>query len=177
MHNRNCNDLWNSLSELVKENQKFANDLEIKLIGNVAPVVRDSLKNYDLIKFTTFISHVDHITAKTMQRSAQLLLLPIDRIENAEFVLTGKLFEYLQARRPILCLGPSHGDAADVIRSCMAGYIVDFDDNALIKQAVRDCYLKYCNNNNYSKSIDIEKYSYSELSRKVVVLLNKSTHD
>lgn len=177
LHNRNCNDLWSCLSDLVKADQKFASDLEIKLVGNVAPVVRESLEKYDLVKFTNFISHVDHNTAKTIQRSAQTLLLPIDRIENAEFVLTGKLFEYLQARRPILCIGPSKGDAADVIRSCSAGTVVDFDDTESLKRTIVEIYQKYCNSNNGSNSVGIEKYSYPELTKNVVVLLNNSIHD
>lgn len=177
LHHRNCNDLWLCLSELVKNDQNFAHDLEIKLVGNVAPVVKESLENHDLTRFATFIAHVDHITAKRIQRSAQLLLLPIDRIENAEFVLTGKLFEYLQAKRPILCIGPSHGDAADIIRSCSAGSIIDFGDTNLIKRVLIEKHQKYCNQNNECNSIDIEQYSYSELTKKVVNLLNKSIHD
>lgn len=177
LHYRNCDDLWYSLSELIKDNPKFAHDLELKLVGNVAPIVKKSIENFGLLKFTTFIAHVDHSAARRIQRTAQLLLLPIDRIENAEFVLTGKLFEYLQAKRPIICIGPPHGDAADVIRTCSAGSIIDFGDTDLMKEVLIEKYQKYCNKNNSSISEGIERYSYSELTKKVVDLLNKATHD
>lgn len=174
LHNRNCNDLWSSLSQLVKENENFSNDLEIKLIGNIAPAVLESIERYGLMKYLNRINHVDHDTAKAIQRSAQLLLLPIDRIDNAEFVITGKMFEYLKAKRPILLLGPSKGDAADIIRSCSAGFVIDFDNTDLIKQTLVGIYQRYTDKNNECHSIGIEKYSYKELTKKVVELLDKS---
>lgn len=177
LHNRNCDDLWNSLAELVKSQPKFAQDLELKLVGNVAPIVATSIKNFGLSEFTTFIPHVNHATAKEIQMSAQLLLLPIDRIENAEFVLTGKLFEYLQAKRPIICIGPPHGDAADVINSCDAGTAIAFEDIARMKQVLLEKYKAFCDNNNTCNSVGIKQFSYSELTKKVVDLLNNEIHD
>lgn len=177
LHHRNCNDLWKVLSELVEEREEFSKNLEIKLVGNVASVVLDSIEKYGLNKYLNLISYVDHYKAKTIQRNAQLLLLPIDRIENAEFVLTGKLFEYLQAKRPILFIGPSHGDAADVIQSCDAGSIIDFDDVGLLKEILIDKFTKYTNQNNICESKNIEQFSYTELTKKITELLEKSTHD
>lgn len=177
LHKRNCDDFWFCLSELTKTDKKFAHDLEIKLVGNVAPVVKESLIKYDLQKYTVFIQHVNHQKAKAIQRSAQILLLPIDRIENAEFVLTGKLFEYLQARRPIFCIGPTYGDAADVITSCSAGSVIDFDNIELMKEEISKKYHLYSIGENKSHSHGIERFSYMELAKEVAGLLNEITHD
>jgi glycosyltransferase involved in cell wall biosynthesis len=43
--------------------------------------------------------------------------------------MTGKLYEYLAARRPILLVGP-HGPAAELVRSAGAGVTADPDDVA-----------------------------------------------
>lgn len=174
LHHRNCNDLWKVLSELVIEREDFSSKLEIKLVGNVAPVVLASIEKYELNNNLNLISYVDHYTAKKIQRNAQLLLLPIDRIENAEFVLTGKLFEYLQAKRPILFIGPSYGDAADVIKSCNAGSIIDFDNLELLKEVIIEKFARYSNHNNICESKNIEQFSYTELTKKVTELLEKS---
>ncbi|MBL7924695.1 MAG: group 1 glycosyl transferase, partial [Bacteroidia bacterium] len=55
-----------------------------------------------------------------MLRSDALLLIIPDS-EGAEGILTGKLFEYLGARRLIIGLGPVEGDAAAILRRCEAG--------------------------------------------------------
>lgn len=174
LHFRNCDDLWSSLSALVQEHPSFAKDLEIKLVGNVAPVVLESIEKNGLTNFLNQIHHVNHNTAKEIQKSAQLLLLPIDRIDNAEFVITGKLFEYLQAKRPIFMIGPTNGDAADIISKCAAGYVIDFNNTDLMKRQLLESHEKYVCQNNVCYSIGIEKYSYRELTKEVVQLLDKT---
>ncbi len=176
-HRRNCDELWIGLSELVKENENLAQDLEIKLVGNVAPIVLESIEKYKLKQFLTLIDHVDHVEAKMIQRSAQLLLLPIDRVENAEFVVTGKVFEYLQAKRPILLIGPDQGDAAEIVRSCAAGSVIPYDDISKLKEVVSKKYEKYRNKDNNCDSTGVDQFSYPVLTKKVVELLEKSIHD
>ena len=55
-------------------------------------------------------------------------MLIIPKIENNEGILTGKLFEYLAARKPIIALGPKNGDAASIIQECAAGKTFDYSD-------------------------------------------------
>jgi len=174
MHYRNTDELWAGLSELVRENESLAKHLEIKLVGNVAPIVLDSIERFGLTDYLNLIAHVDHQAAKLIQRSAQLLLLPIDRIENAEFVITGKLFEYLQAKRPIVMIGPAHGDAADIIRLCSAGSVINFEDIQLVKKVVTDKYEKFLNQSNDCHSTGIDQFSYVQLTKRVVEVLEKS---
>jgi hypothetical protein len=52
---------------------------------------------------------------------AGILLLLIPQVENNEGILTGKLFEYLGAQRPILAIGPALGDAKEIVESSKAG--------------------------------------------------------
>jgi len=171
LHNRNCADLWECLSELTKTNSEFAKDLKIKLVGKIAPVVLQTLEEFGLTSFLTIIDQVDHESALKIQRSAQLLLLPIDRIENAEFVLSGKLFEYLQAKRPILLIGPPGGDAAQVIRDCLAGEVCNFNDMFALKKSVLSFYEKFRSNENFSKSVNINQFAYKNLTTQIANLL------
>lgn len=62
--------------------------------------------------------------ALRVQREADLLLLLLWRDESNPGVYTGKLFEYLGARRPILAIGPKNGVAAELIRARRAGIVV-----------------------------------------------------
>jgi len=68
------------------------------------------------------------------QRADVLLLLMWNDVGEAG-VYSGKLFEYLFARRPILMLGWPHGVAADLIRSRGAGFVLN--DPAAIADQLR----------------------------------------
>lgn len=165
--NRNCDDLWATLAELIESTPGFAQDLEIKLIGNVAPDVIRSIKQYKLEPYLTKIDYIKYAATIPHLRAAQVLLLPINRVPNAEFVITGKIFEYLNARRPILLLGPRLGDAADIVENCKAGTCCEFDDLEAIQEAVQTYYTRFQNGVNQIDSVNVESYSSYELTRKL----------
>lgn len=68
------------------------------------------------------ISHQDALKA---QSEADILLLLLWNTPEGKGVYTGKLFEYLGARRPILAICPAENVAAELIRSRGAGVVFD----------------------------------------------------
>jgi glycosyltransferase involved in cell wall biosynthesis len=71
------------------------------------------------------------------QRSADALLLLIPRANGrGDSVLSGKVFEYLAARRPVLAAVPPDGAAAALVRSAGAGEVVESDDAAAQSRAL-----------------------------------------
>lgn len=68
-----------------------------------------------------------------LQRRADVLLLLMWNNTGEAGVYSGKLFEYLFARRPILMLGWPHGVAAELIRSRNAGLVLN-DPSAIAAQ-------------------------------------------
>ena len=66
-----------------------------------------------------------------------LLLLIPEAGGRGKGVLSGKVFEYLAAERPILALVPPDGAAADLIRNANAGVVVAPDDVDGIAAALR----------------------------------------
>ncbi|HIP32150.1 MAG TPA: glycosyltransferase [Crocinitomicaceae bacterium] len=172
LKNRNCNDLWKVLAKLTQENENFRNQLEIRLIGNVAPVVLESIEANGLNQYLHKIAYIPFEETQKYLHSAQVLLLPIDRIPNADFVLTGKLFEYMKSKRPILLIGPSKGDAADIISSCNAGYCCDFDNEESIKETVLQLFEKFSKNENNIDSKNVEQFSGVELTKEMAKLFD-----
>ena len=73
--------------------------------------------------------------------------------------MTGKFFEYLASGRPILALGATDGDVADILQETGAGKIVDFEDEAGMKATVLDFYNHYKNGKLVSNPADCQKYS------------------
>jgi len=58
-------------------------------------------------------------------------------------VLSGKVFEYLAAERPILAVVPTDGAAAELIRSSGAGVVVAPDDVEGMVAALRDLHARW----------------------------------
>jgi glycosyltransferase involved in cell wall biosynthesis len=58
-------------------------------------------------------------------------------------VLSGKVFEYLAAERPILAVVPPDGAAAELIRDADAGVVVAPDDVGGMAAALRDLHARW----------------------------------
>jgi glycosyltransferase involved in cell wall biosynthesis len=71
------------------------------------------------------------------QRSADALLLLIPYADGrGDTVVSGKVYEYLAARRPVLAAVPTGGAAAALVRSAGAGDVVASDDIAAQSRAL-----------------------------------------
>jgi glycosyltransferase involved in cell wall biosynthesis len=75
------------------------------------------------------IPYAPHRRSLELQRDSEALLLLIpDAGGRGRGVLSGKVFEYLAAGRPILAVVPPQGAAAELIRATGAGVVVAPDD-------------------------------------------------
>jgi glycosyltransferase involved in cell wall biosynthesis len=75
------------------------------------------------------IPYAPHRRALELQRDSEALLLLIPEASGrGRGVLSGKVFEYLAAGRPILAVVPPDGAAAELIRETGAGVVVAPDD-------------------------------------------------
>ena len=135
---RNPKVLWKVLSELCQENQEFKEDLEIKLIGKIATDVEGDLAENKLN--VSKIDYVPHNEVKLYQKQSQVLLLVVNNVPSAKGIVTGKIFEYLQAKRPILAIGSEDGDLAEILNDTNAGSIFNFDEKRKLKAEILGLY-------------------------------------
>jgi glycosyltransferase involved in cell wall biosynthesis len=106
---------------------KSVNEKEIKLkfVGKVSEEIKEKFK--EVVDKVEFIGYVPHSESIQHLINSSALLLAIPQVANSEAILPGKLFEYLAARKPMICLGPKNGDVATIISDCKAGKT--FGDN------------------------------------------------
>src|SRR5947208_11476811 len=79
-----------------------------------------------------------------LQRDSEALLLLIPEAGGrGKGVLSGKVFEYLAAERPILAVVPPEGAAAELIRDAGAGVVVAPDDVDGMVEALRDLHARW----------------------------------
>ena len=154
--------LWKALSSLLSK-KGLMDSLEIKLIGQIDFSVMESLEQEGLKKFVTQIPHLAHKKAINELRKSQLLLLPINNTPNVAGVIPGKLFEYLAAKRPIICIGPEYCDSADIVRKTNAGEVFDYVQTDKLTQFISNSFDKYQINNLHQLSKNIEDYSRKKL--------------
>ncbi len=174
---RNPEILWQALHEIIIENRNFEKDLEIKLIGQVDYSVDQSMKKFKIDQFVKKTDYLPHDEVVKIQQKSQLLLLLINNTPNSKMVLTGKLFEYLNSGRPILCIGPKDGDAARIIKETKTGIIADFNEKTKIKSEILTFYKDFLSNkiDNKYKGKNIDKYSRKVLTGDLALLLNEIT--
>lgn len=130
---RNPDALWEALNRLCETNPEFGKKLNIRLVGSTDSSVMSSLKRFGLESKTEIIPYLPHAEAIKHVFSASVLLLLINNTANAEGFLSGKVFEYLASGKPILCVGPAKGDAAQLLEETGAGHTAGFADVKMIK--------------------------------------------
>ncbi|MDO9154698.1 MAG: glycosyltransferase [Paludibacter sp.] len=169
---RNPKVIWKALSEICKENDAFKDDLQIQLVGKVDFSVLESIKEYGLEQNLLKIDYLTHKEAIRKQQSSQGLLLLINNSANAKGILTGKFFEYLASKRPVLAVGPTDGDVAKVLKETKAGEIVDFEDTESAKNIILNYYEHYCSKTLFVETSSVEQYSRKSLTAELSKLLN-----
>lgn len=175
VRSRNPLALWKALSELMKSDADFARQLQIRLTGKVDLAVRNSLREFGLENNVTYIDYLPHSEVISEQQNASVLLLILNNTPNSKGILTGKMFEYLAAKRPILCVGPTDGDAAKIIEETNTGQTFNFDDESGITNHLQTIFNQFKNDNLTVNSKSIEKYSRKSLTKDLVSILDEVT--
>lgn len=171
---RNPTILWQALQEISQEIEGFLQDLEIQLIGKVDPVVVNALELKGLFSATKQISYVPHNEVQMYQQKSQILLLAVNKVPSAKGIVTGKIFEYLVAKRPILAIGPEDGDLAEILQETQAGTIVGFENLEEAKTVLKNMYQDYLDGNLKIASKNIEQYHRKEITKQLAELIKRT---
>jgi len=162
--NQNISSLWQSLEEILLENEDFSRDFQLRLTGNTHPDIRQSLGKYSLLEHTQIESYVPHTEAVNRMMASAVLLFIIPQAPDNRGILTGKLFDYLASGRPFLAVGPPDGDAAKILRDVKAGEMIAPES----KEEIRDriLYLYHLWKDKNSREAAPKKALVSQFERK-----------
>jgi hypothetical protein len=167
--------LFEAVSDLDKEKKITPDILEIRFYGTEQDVIRSLSIKYGIENYVNLGGIVSHKESLLKQKESWLLLILewIDPL--ARGILTGKIFEYLGARRPILCICYKESVIKTIIETTSAGIVVDnkqqikdFLNDAIRKYAQKDTSLGFKFNIN-----QIEQYSRRKASEKLSNIFSK----
>jgi hypothetical protein len=169
--NQNIDNVWLAINELKTEG-KLPNHFNFRIIGNVADNIKESIFNNGIFELVTFLPFLPHKEAVKEMQKSNMLFLPIPIDKGNKLILTGKIFEYLATKRPILSVGPKDGDAAEVLTACDQLPMLDYKDLPGIKRIILDAIERQ---NTHMKLEVIGNEHYLTLSRRAQASLLSET--
>jgi glycosyltransferase involved in cell wall biosynthesis len=123
--------------DLLARRPDLRGQMVVRFIGDLRASDRTWARDLGIDEAWEETGFVPFRRAVAAQRSADALLLLIPHANGrGDSVVSGKVFEYLAARRPVLAAVPPDGAAAALLRSAGAGEVVDSDDTAAQSHAL-----------------------------------------
>jgi len=174
---RNPYPLFMAIRQLISEGILNPDKIKIRFFGMKDAWLKRMVNEYGLNKIAEINDRVPRQNALEKQRESQILLLLLNNDRRESGVYTGKVFEYLAARRPILAVGgPQTSVLKDLLYKTKAGYYLTTITE--IQNVLKLWYLEYMANGKVSyKGIDseIKKFSQIEMARNFCKVLDNIT--
>jgi glycosyltransferase involved in cell wall biosynthesis len=119
-------------------------DVVVRFAGDFRAADREYAESLGLGDRVELLGNVSRRRSLELQRDSEALLLLIPESGGrGQGVLTGKIFEYLAAERPILAAVPPDGAAARLLLDTGAGIVVPSDDVGALREALLDLHRRW----------------------------------
>lgn len=143
--------------------------VEIVFTGSVEPQI---ISYFEAIPRCSVIDHgkKNHEEAVQAMFDTDINLLLLPNQDNAELMVTGKLFEYIATGKPIICIGNAKAEAISMLQRYAPLYLVLSEENSadfatFIEQV----------HTNIPRAIELEKHELSkkQLAKKLQTILTQ----
>ena len=161
-----------ALTELCTEIYGFAEALELTFLGDRTPELEEIWTRFPQLKEKVkMLDPIPHHQVMSAYQKSAVLLLFLNTSAYAPVNSPGKLFEYLAAQRPVLCIGDVRSMASRILHHTQAGESVEREDKAEFKAVFR----KFFEDHQAKRplqSINVEEYSRPNLAKKAAGVLD-----
>ena len=178
---RNHPAVWEAIAQLRTEHPDLTNKLRIKLIGKTDAEALEDIKAAGLESISEFIDYMSHADVVVEQLKADVLLLMVNRFgatdsgfKSGKGTVTGKLFEYLACKKPILAAGIPDSQINEILTETGSGKVCHYDDVEGMKTFILKCLNEPVQNADNPK---IMQYSRKNLTGKMAELFDKLTEN
>jgi len=170
---RDPTELLRAVRELIDEGSLAESDLRLRFYGPVEPFLINLLSELRLEQVSEVHASIPRNKCLEVQRESQILLLLTWWNPEESGVLTGKVYEYLGSRRPILAVGGGRGAITELLEHTQAG--VQTLSKEKTKEVLREWYGLYRHLGQvpyHGDSGAIMQHTHREMARKYAALLN-----
>ncbi|WP_026503807.1 hypothetical protein [Butyrivibrio sp. NC3005] len=177
--------LFKALRELIDAGEIDINNIEAHFAGtaSASKVFERQLSDYNLQTILRSHGKLDRYDTLKLQQKSDLLLCPAyDYENNREGMITGKFFEYMSAKRPILTIVTGDikkSEIAEITRKCNIGVAYEQahheSDYVGLKQFIMNAYLEKNEKGVVSynpNGCEIKKYDYRNLTKHMIKVFN-----
>lgn len=130
------------LARLIDRRPELRSRVEAVFAGLLPAHTERLIERLHLQNVVRHLGYLDHDETVAQLQQADVLWMTVGRQRGEEQISTGKLFEYVGSRKPVLGLVPP-GAAADALRAYGAGLIVDPDDTEGVAAALEQLYRQW----------------------------------
>ncbi len=117
--------LIDGLSRAIKKSPEFARFFRWDIFGVASPQALNAITLKIPSQNLRIHGNIQHDDLIKEYSKEQIFLLIIENMSNLDYVVTGKIFEYLHSGWPILGVGPTEGEAAEILRESGSGKMFD----------------------------------------------------
>jgi glycosyltransferase involved in cell wall biosynthesis len=143
-------------------------DVRARFLGDFRSSDREWVEELGLGDRVELIPYAPRSASLSLQRDSEALLLLIPEAGGrGKGVLSGKVFEYLAAGRPILAAVPPDGAAAELIRETGAGVVAAPDDPDALRDALVELVERFRNGG--LPDVELSSETRDRLSRRARV--------
>ncbi len=167
---RNPSALWKALKIIKEDSVDFAKSMRIQLIGQTDESILREIKECGLEENLRLLGHLPHAEGLKLLSGSQILLLPLNDAPNVKGILPGKMYEYIALKRPILAIGPSDGDFAEILQSTHSGITCDFEDTGKMVGTLNQWFKAFLEGELSVDSSGYERFSRRNLARQIISL-------
>ncbi len=167
---------WTALKRLQEEQIISPSNFSLHLIGTISPRIDERIAAYGLEGLIRRFGYVLLPEAEKEMWVANQLLLILPQVSSVDSIVTGKIYDYLATRNPILAIGPTEGDLNDLLKECHRDECLKYTDEEGIYDSIKREF-NYWKKNKTIRKVDDQtytKYSRQKLTGQVAGLLLES---
>lgn len=168
---RNPEVLWRVLNDLIKENEDFRKNFQLKFVGRIDDRILDKITSSELNNSVKNLGYLPHSEANLEMQNSDLLLITNFPEDKSKGIIPGKIFEYLATKKQIISFGPKDSDVKRILEETHAGKHFSYDDYESLKAFILEKFNDWKSGNLSSNTENIEQFSRKNLTKKLAEIL------